>query len=68
MLGFSAIGQHAIAELIDFMPPLTYEPISRLTSSPAALYFKKTRLTGNEILWDDGSVILWDDGTPILFG
>lgn len=40
MLGFGAIGQHAIAELIDYFPPVTYEPPSRLSATPVSPYFK----------------------------
>lgn len=67
MLGFSAIGQHAIAELIDYLPPLTYSPVSRLSSSAQSFFKLRADYVGPApaILWDDDEVILWDDGTEI---
>lgn len=65
---FSAIGQHAIAELLgETAIPIEYNTVSKKTGNFNALSFKtrddyvQPDIPSDAILWDNDTPILWDD-------
>jgi hypothetical protein len=65
MIGFDGIGFHAVGELIlQSGSPLTFEPVSRLTSGA---YSPGTQLVelGLGIEWDNDDIMIWDDDSEI---
>jgi hypothetical protein len=66
MIGFDAIGRHAVGEMIlDATPPITYPRASANMSSGGTSYANNQTELGADLLWDDGSLIAWDDDTLI---
>ncbi len=66
MLGFGHIGEFAIGYIVSIIPPLTYEPISRIIAGG----FSSGRPTevavlGLDLIWDDEQIMTWDDDTEI---
>lgn len=69
MIGFDAIGFHAVGESISVSStPLVYEPVSRIIAGG----FSNGRpvevaVLGVDLIWDDGDFIIWDDGDNIAW-
>lgn len=64
---FSAIGQHAIGELIEVIETVTYETVSKKTGDFNSLNFRvrddyvQPDIPSDAILWNDDTPILWNN-------
>lgn len=69
MPGFGHIGEFAIGFIeTGAGSPLTFEPVSRITSGGTFQMPANVPVLESGVNWDDGTIILWDDGTPIVWG
>lgn len=67
-MGFDGIGFTAIGELGDSIPPLYYDPVSRLVSG-GSMNTRPAQVAelGVDLLWDNGDYIIWDNGDRIAW-
>lgn len=61
MLGLSSLGEHALGEMADANPSITYKPVSRLESGVSFFKPGEVPVLGLDLLWDSGDSMIWDD-------